>query len=161
MLPLASGGIENVGSISLQRGKTPPKREPPVCRGWRPVSRRRGSWMLRCPTASWGADACLDTFMHHLFMMWVPIHIFGLWFGVDVLAVVLTRYDQSASHAKLQEIFFTIIPIFVHYLFSMSFINNDSHFHLHNYSICLPNAMFFLSSVIIILCFTYSFSTFT
>ncbi|XP_053383188.1 protein white-like [Mercenaria mercenaria] len=30
--------------------------EPPVCCGWRPVSQRRGSWMLRCPVAARGDD---------------------------------------------------------------------------------------------------------
>ena len=62
--------------------------------------------MLRCPIASLGGDAYLSSGVGPLFMVWVPIHIFGLLFGVDVLAVVLTRYDQSASHAKLQEILF-------------------------------------------------------
>ena len=44
-VPPAGRGEEFAG-CRLQSGKTPPM-DPPVCRGWRLVSRKRGSWQLR------------------------------------------------------------------------------------------------------------------
>ena len=81
--PHAGPGVE------LARRPPPPycavsrklaNRGPPVCRGWIPESRRRGSWRLR---ALRGSPS-------------VSTRLFGLRFGVNVKAV-WARHGQSAA----------------------------------------------------------------